>query len=181
MHRVVYDIETIGTPFEELDEKQQAYFLRWASSPEQEAAIRTQTALYSLTGQIVSIALLNPDTGKGRVYTIGKHKETEKSNVEYLFVATEKELLQRFWDDAKGYQQFITFNGRTFDAPYILIRSAINNVKQTTDIMGYRYKTIPHLDLADQLSFYGAARHLPLHFYCKAFHIESPKRENDGT
>lgn len=179
MTRVVYDIETVGVEFETLDEKQKACFLQWASSDEEKERVKTQTAFYALTGKVVAIAMVNPDTGRGRVYGVGHEESFEDDATEFIFVPDEKTLLRHFWEDAASYQQFVTFNGRTFDAPYILLRSAVNRLKPSRDIMGYRYRSVPHLDLADQMSFFGATRrHFPLHFYCKAFDIESPK--DDG-
>src|SRR5258708_23609249 len=92
------------------------------------------------------------------------------------------ELLTGFWDVAKHYESIITFNGRSFDVPFIYMRSAILNVPiSRKDWLGYRYQCDPHCDLADQLTFYGgsregASRRFNLDFYCKAFWIESPKR-----
>lgn len=181
VNRVVYDIETVGEEFRNLDEQQQEYFVRFATTPEDQERAKTQTAFYALTGKIVAIAMVNPDTEHARVYGIGDADDESEDDVELLFVNDEATLLRRFWEDADHYQQFVTFNGRSFDAPFILLRSAINRVKPTMDIMGYRYKSIPHLDLTDQFSFFGATRrHFPLHFYCKAFGIESPKEEMSG-
>jgi len=87
----------------------------------------------------------------------------------------EKEILEKFWANIKNYRQFITFNGRSFDCPFLLIRSAILAVKATKNLMPYRYGTGEHVDLLEQLTFYGAARKFNLDFYCKAFGIESPK------
>lgn len=179
MNRLVYDIETTGRNFADLDEKQQAYWLKWATSEKEAAELKIQTSFYPLTGKVVSIAFLNPSTQKSEVYTIGKEKNTEEKNTRYLFFPDEKSILIKFWEIAKNYHQFITFNGRVFDAPYLIIRSAINKIRPSVDLLGYRYKSIPHLDLADQFVFFGAMRrHFPLHFYCKAFGIDSPK--DDG-
>lgn len=176
MNRVVYDIETAGIEFQKLDGKQQEYFLKWANSPEEEKSVKLETALSALTGQIVSIATLSYDRDHAIVFTVGEYKNVTEDDAEFLFYPSEGQVLEQFWDHARHFQQFITFNGRTFDAPYVLLRSAINKVKPTIDILGYRYKQIPHLDLADQMSFFGATRRrFPLHFYCKAFGIESPK------
>jgi hypothetical protein len=178
MTRVVYDIETVGVEFQKLDTVQQEYFLQWASSDKDKERMKSQTAFYALTGKVIAVAMLNPDTGRGRVYGVGSEESYEDDDIEFLFVPDEKTLLWHFWEDAANYQQFVTFNGRTFDAPYLLLRSAVNRLKPSCDIMGYRYRAVPHLDLADQMSFFGATRrHFPLHFYCKAFGIESPKEE----
>ena len=97
-----------------------------------------------------------------------------------LKVRTEKEMLEDFWAGAKAYDTFVTFNGRGFDVPFLLLRSAILGVLPTRDLMDGRYlyqqKNQKHIDLADQLSFYGAVfRKASLHLYCRAFGIESPK------
>ena len=178
MNRLGYDIETTGQDFDSLDQKQQEYWLKWAGSDEEATELKTQTSFYPLTGQVVSIASLDPGTQKSEVYTIGKEKGIDEGNTKYLFFPDEKSVLTKFWEIAKNYHQFITFNGRTFDAPYLIIRSAINKIRPPIDLLGYRYKSIPHLDLADQFAFFGAIRrHFPLHFYCKAFSIDSPKNK----
>ena len=78
----------------------------------------------------------------------------------------------------------VTFNGRSFDVPFLYLRSAVLNTPITRkNWLGYRFQTEPHCDLAEQLSFYnvsgrtGAARKFTLDFYCRAFGIESPKSQ----
>ena len=74
--------------------------------------------------------------------------------------------------------QFITYNGRGFDCPYIMIRSAALKIKPTKDLMPYRYDTKTHVDLYDQLTCYGAMRrHFSLHMVSRTFGIKSPKEE----
>jgi 3'-5' exonuclease len=90
--------------------------------------------------------------------------------------------LTAFWDVAKHYDTIVTFNGRSFDVPFVYLRSAVLNVAiSRRDWLGYRFQTEPHCDLAEQFTFYGvsgrdgAARRFNLDCYCKAFGIESPK------
>ena len=94
----------------------------------------------------------------------------------------EGELLTEFWEAVVHYDSIITFNGRTFDVPFIYLRSALLNVRiSRKNWLGYRFQTEPHCDLLEQLTFYGvsgrdgAARRFNLDFYCKAFGIPSPK------
>ncbi len=77
---------------------------------------------------------------------------------------------------------FVTFNGRGFDVPFLMIRSAIRSVRPTKDLMQARYpwqqrnNVAVHVDLQDVLSFYGALRRKgSLHLWTRAFGIESPK------
>ncbi|MFH1862740.1 MAG: 3'-5' exonuclease [bacterium] len=43
-----------------------------------------------------------------------------------VFVPTpgEKELLELFWKKLLEYQQVVTFNGRGFDCPFLMVRSS---------------------------------------------------------
>ncbi len=90
---------------------------------------------------------------------------------------TEKEIIQKFWNTIQHYNQFITFNGRSFDCPFILIRSAVHHIRPNRELLPYRYGDI-HIDLLDQLSFYGAfRRRFSLDMWCRTFGIKSPKEE----
>lgn len=185
MPRLIVDIETVGVEFDSLDEKSQEQLLRFAETPEDAEAVKEGLGFSPLTGQIVAIGVSNPETARGAVYFLSpdnKLDKTEDGNIQYIPHPTEKDLLKSFWDASAHYDQFITFNGRSFDAPYLMIRSAINKIKPTKNLMTYRYesdqygKTITHLDLLDRLTFFGAVRRKGnLHMWCKAFGIESPK------
>ena len=73
--------------------------------------------------------------------------------------------------------EIITFNGRGFDCPFILIRSAVHKIKPTKDLMPNRYNGV-HIDLLDQLTFYGASRRkFSLDMWCKTFGIKAPKKK----
>jgi hypothetical protein len=59
---------------------------------------------------------------------------------------------------AKHYEHIVTFNGRSFDVPFLYLRSALLNVAiSRKDWLGYRFQTEPHCDLAEQLTFYGVS------------------------
>ena len=185
MSKLVFDIETVGVEFDSLDEKSRETLLRFAETPEDAEAVKEGLGFSPLTGQVVAIGVLNPETAKGAVYLFdpdGKLEKKEDGNVQYIPHKSEKELLKSFWDASAHYDQFITFNGRGFDAPYLMIRSAINKIKPAKNLMTYRYesdqygKTITHLDLLDRLTFFGAVKRKGnLHMWCQAFGIESPK------
>ena len=84
-------------------------------------------------------------------------------------------MLEQFWLDIGHYDQFVTFNGRAFDCPFLMLRSAILQVQPTRNLMPYRYDASVHCDLLEQFTFYGALRKFNLDFYCKSFGVESPK------
>jgi DNA polymerase elongation subunit (family B) len=179
MTRIIFDIETVGKDFDSLDKSTQDYLLRYADSEEQRDEIIDKLSLYPVTAEIVTIGLLNPDTMKGYVY-FQFHGEPilpfEEDGIKYE-TGTEKEIIEKFWNTIKYYEQFITFNGRGFDCPFIMIRSAVNRIKPTRDLMPNRYNEV-HIDLLDKLTFYGASRRkFSLDMWCKTFGIKSPKED----
>jgi uncharacterized protein YprB with RNaseH-like and TPR domain len=135
--------------------------------------------LYPTTAQIITIGMLNPETNHAKILFQADDKETVTSADQTVqFVSgSEKEILEQFWADIVRYNQFITFNGRSFDCPFLMLRSAILQVQPTRDLMPYRYDASIHCDLLEQFTFYGAMRKFNLDFYCKSFEIESPKTQ----
>jgi DNA polymerase elongation subunit (family B) len=184
MSKIIVDIETIGIEFDSLDKKGKEYLLKYAENDEDKEKTKKTLGLYPLTGEIVAIGMLNPDTKKGiMLYQNGKQKSEnfEENGIVYES-GTETELLEKFWDFIKNYKQIITFNGRSFDIPYLMMRSAVKKVKPTRNFMGYRFDAREHCDLLDQLTFYGATRKYNMDFYAKSFGIKSSKDEGiDGS
>ncbi len=178
MSRVIFDIETIGADFESLDQDFQEALTRRASTEEEIQKAKDNMGLSPLTGEIVCIAMLNPDTERGGVFFQAPGQQIEPFEEDGIRFETgdERFILEKFWESIKYYDQFITFNGRTFDCPFIMIRSAIHRLKPTKQLMPNRYSG-PHIDLMDRLTFFGATRRQSLEVYCKAFGIESPKAE----
>ncbi|MFH1326076.1 MAG: ribonuclease H-like domain-containing protein [Candidatus Falkowbacteria bacterium] len=177
MNKIIFDIETSGVNWESLDEEQQKYLTKFCKDDEDIEKTKEQLALYALTAEIVCIGMLNPGTNKGAVYyraTDKDEKDFSENNILYS-AGSEVEVLEKFWQAMRNYQQFITFNGRGFDCPFLLVRSAILGVRATKNLSPYRYATNIHIDLLEQLNFYGATRKFSLDFYCKAFGIDSPK------
>lgn len=184
MARAVVDIETVGFDFNSFDEKSRQYLLKFSQTEEEKEDAKKRLSLYPLTGEIVTVGVLNPDTMKGVVLFQDKGEKMEKFE-EGGFVyetGSEKEILAKFWEVIKNYDQIITFNGRGFDAPFLMLRSAIHRVRPTKNLMGYRYDSKEHCDLMEQLTFYGAVRKFNLDFYAKSFGIESSKNGGiDGS
>jgi len=177
MSRIIFDIETVGKDFESLDRPTQEYLLKYAETEDEKEEIKDRLSFYPLTGEIVTIGLLDPNTQKGKVFfqNVGDPLlPFEEDNVFYE-TGTEKEILDKFWNVIKGYDKFITFNGRGFDCPFILIRSAAHRIKPRKDLMPNRYSDV-HIDLLEQLTFYGASRRrFNLDMWCRTFGIKSPK------
>lgn len=182
MSKLIFDIETIGADFDSLDEPTRKYLLRWAESEEDALRVRESLSFYPLTGEIIAIGLLNPETGRGALYyrcgTEPPAPPFEEDGIRYE-AGSEKDILVKFWEAAKSYRQFVTFNGRGFDCPFIHVRSAFHRIKPTRNLMPNRYGD-SHIDLLDQLTFFGATRKFSLDMWCKAMGIESPKSEITG-
>ncbi len=177
MPRLIFDIETVGVDFNTLDAKSQEYLIKGARSPEEAEKVQDNLSFSPLTGQIVAIGILNPDTDKGAVYFQAPDAGLERQTIDDVqYVPTdEKGILKEFWEVMRFYDQFVTFNGRSFDCPYIIIRSAALKVKPSMNLMPNRYYD-QHIDLYDRLGFFGAVRRtMSLHMWCQAFGIKSSK------
>lgn len=191
MATLVLDIETVGENWDELDAHTQMSLTRWVyrtgkDKGEQEtliADLKEGLGFSPLTGKIVAIGLYDLERTQGAVYYTGNGGESDIPQGDFILKQrTEKEMLEDFWEGAKSYDTFVTFNGREFDIPFILHRSVAHNVMPTCSLMEGRYlyqqKEVRHVDLQDQLTFYGAIRRRPsLHLFCRAYGIESPKAE----
>lgn len=189
--KLIVDIETVGEDFDTLDEATQDVLTRWIKKESGDDAefkvaleeLKNGLGFSPLTGEIVAIGVLDYYKNEGVVYFQApgeKIKELSEEGITFK-QAQEEDMLRKFWDGASKYQHFITFNGRGFDIPFLMIRSAIHGVRPTKDLMRGRYvyqhnADAIHIDLLDQLTFYGAVRRKGgLHLWSRAFGIESPK------
>jgi predicted PolB exonuclease-like 3'-5' exonuclease len=178
---VVFDIETVPQDFDSLDEVSQAYLLKFAETDEEKAKSKDEMALWAPTNRIVAIGMLTVETQKGAVYFQSPVpvEPWEENGIKYV-AGTEAEILEKFWQAVSFAHKFVTFNGRSFDCPVLMLRSAMLGVKPTKNLMPYRYSAEAHIDLLEQLTFYGAYRKFNLHMYCHAFGIPSPKEGMNG-
>jgi DNA polymerase elongation subunit (family B) len=194
MATLVFDIETVGESWDSLDATTQKVLTRWIDRTAKDTSeysalkkdIEEGLGFSPLTGFISAIGVYDLERKQGVVYYQSDRIEEEIEDGEFLFkTRTEKEMLEDFWEGAKSYDTFVTFNGRRFDAPFLNLRSAVHGIRPTQDLMEGRYffqqKTARHVDLQDQLTFYGATYRKPsLHVFCRAFGIASPKEKIAG-
>ncbi len=177
MPKLIFDIETVASDFDSLDDKSKEFLIKFAETEEEVEEIKNGLSFSPLTGRIVAIGILNPDSDNGAVYfqADNQTQSFKKDNRQFVACIEEGEILNNFWQTALHYDRFIIFNGRCFDNPYIMIRSAILKIKLTKNLMPNRYYD-NHIDLLDRLTFFGAVRRkMNLHLWCQAFGIESPK------
>jgi len=191
MPTLVIDIETIGEDFDSLDQATQDALSWWikreAGSEEEYQAdlttLKDGLGFSPLTGQIVAIGVLDVEKDQGAVYFAAPGQdlapfEEDRFKFEAL---NEKAMLEKFWQGASRYTDFVTFNGKGFDIPFLFVRSAVNGVKPTKNLMSNRYLSSQkvgtrHIDLLDEFNFYGAVRKKGnLHLWSRAFGITSPK------
>lgn len=187
MSKLVFDIETIGEDFDKMDKITQKSLTKNLDKKEIED-MKEKLGLYPLTGEIVAIGVLDVDQEKGAVYYQApgeKIEDFEENGIKFK-ACTEKEMLENFWKGAEQYSEFISFNGRGFDVPYMFARSAVHKVRPSKNLLSNRYLNLQkfdalHIDLKDQLSYYGAVwKTGTLHLWCRALGIKSPKENMNG-
>ncbi|MFI5260715.1 MAG: ribonuclease H-like domain-containing protein [Candidatus Paceibacteria bacterium] len=187
---LVFDIETVGEKWDALDDTTQhnlSWYLRESSKTDEEyeyemKELKEGMGLSPLTGFIVAIGVYDTEKEKGAVYFSSPDMqiaESEEDGIKYQAMS-EKEMLEQFWKVAAVCNEFVSFNGRGFDAPFLVIRSMVHDIVPSKDLLSNRYISMQrgcvHVDLMDQLTFYGAARfRKSLHLFCRALGIESPK------
>lgn len=191
--KLILDIETVGEDFDSLDKATQDVLTYWIkkeaeSEEEYEIALeelKNRLGFSPLTAEIVALGVLDYHKNEGVVYFQApgeKIKELSEAGITFK-QDTEEGMLRKFWEGAQKYQYFITFNGRGFDIPFLMIRSAIHGIRPTKNLMRGRYLNQQafdaiHIDLFDQLTFQGALRRKgSLHLWARAFGIRSPKAD----
>ena len=168
-NKLIFDIETIGVDFDALDKISQDSLTRWikkesTGEEEYQAALeelKSGLGFSPLTGEIIVIGVLDYAKNQGVIYFQAPGQQIEEFNENNITFkqTTEKEMLEHFWNGARMYDEFIGFSSRTFDGPFLMIRSAFHAIKPTKNLSESRYlyqqKTCVHIDLADQLAFQG--------------------------
>lgn len=175
---VVFDIETVGLPWLDIDPMMREALTRGAEDGDAHRTKKDWRSLSPYASKVIVIAMLNPESGRGKVwYECGERLETRSKDD--LFENTgcdERTMLEEFWTTLARYDRVVSFNGRGFDGPFLSVRSAVHGVKPTKNLSGYRYDSREHLDLLEILTFRGAVQIKPsLHAACVAFGIPSPK------
>lgn len=187
MKRLVIDIETVGFPWEELDPYVREYMIKGLTEGDAEEA-RRAGGLSPFRGKIVAIGVINIGDGRScALYEVPHQTElrVEKAGARTYISGSEKQILEKFWEFFDTDSRFISFNGRQFDGPFLMIRSAINGIVPKRDLVGYRYGFHPNCDLREALNFFGTVNARQFKFNldlaCKAFGVETSKSEGiDG-
>ncbi len=187
MRKIVFDIETCSLPFESLTESQREYLLHFAEK-EKDEVIRAEmineavryTSLYPFTAKVISIGIYDIEKDKSFVYYESKVEEewfSEDDQIHFKGVS-EENMIKSFWRIAEFADQVITFNGRNFDVPFLMLRSALLQIKPSKNFLKNRFDISRHIDLLEQFTFFGVTRKFNLDFYCQSFGIDSPKSKD---
>ena len=186
MATIVFDIEVAGFPWEEVDEITRGYLLARAKTPEDRESVPERTALFTGLGKVIAIGMWDLDRERGIMLlegTSAPERDWEKVAHSKIFRGSESELLQRFWDIVgKSRPRLVSYNGRVYDGPMLMIRSAQLGLRPSVQLVPYRYDIAAHCDLYDVLGFQGGTREsYSLDYWCRRFDIESPKGSIDGS
>lgn len=184
--KIVLDIETSSYDLNTFSESQQEYLFRYVDKEKDETlkqqkyddALR-MLSIYPYTAKAIVISLF--DSVNEKYYTYYENSILEEwSNEEgtHLYKGlTEPEMLESFWRIIDKADQIITFNGKVFDIPFLMLRSAVLRVKPSKNFLKYKYENKSHIDLLEQLTFCGMTKKFNLDFYCQAFGVPSPKQK----
>lgn len=185
---LVFDIETVSDSFDEYPDSIKNYLMQYADSDEKKQEVIDQMPFNPLTARIASIGMMDHCDKNGCVLVnCDESYALLKNHNGFNYISgDEKKLLKIFWDTitAKGYNLFVTFNGREFDCPFIMMRSSFLKIKPGYNLMDgsdYTFRNY-HIDLLKEFTFFthsgrGARRKFSLDFYCKKFGITSPKKD----
>lgn len=200
---LVFDLETVGLSTEHFDDVQLEYLYRGTATDEERERKTNEFALSPLTGRIVCIGMQmmtregDAWTHRSVAYSVDPHLDDDAPAVHDTlpsgsawYRSSERVMLENFWkllDRHRGVT-LVSFNGRNFDAPWLMLRSAVLGIRPTRNLMsGTKFNYSGHIDLIDQLTFFqgaasGATRRFNFDFYAKSFGITSPKAEGvDGS
>jgi hypothetical protein len=184
--RIILDIETAGYNLDMLSESQQEFILRYAEKERDEETRNIKRAeairylsLYPFTANIAAIGIYNIENGKSSVFYLADEPEEFEIEEKKLKCKSfpEEEMLYNFWAYITKVSTIITFNGKNFDLPFLMLRSAVLRVKPSLDLVNIKKTNINHIDLLEQFSYHNLIKKFNLDFYCHAFGINSPKTD----
>jgi hypothetical protein len=183
---IAFDIEVAGFHWDEVDEITRGYLLQRAKSEEERDSAPERTALYPGLGKVIAIGMWNLSKDRGLCLLEGKpaeQQEWKRVAGSDVLRGDEKLLLERFWEIVERKRpRLVSFNGRYYDGPILMIRSAQLGVAPSLNLCGHRYNLSTHVDLTEVLSFHGTWREqYKLDYWCRRFDVESPKGSIDGS
>ena len=185
--KVILDIETVGVDWDALEKDTQNYLLKYADTEQKAEDAKRRLGLWAPLSKVVIIGLLNPVTNRAMILSEGSSEEAppdgQRGEV-YVshFRGDEAAILAKFWELIPRHTKFITFNGKGFDCPFLMLRSLIQGITPSRNLDTRRFSISPHCDLLEVLTFFGATRKFTLQFWCRTLGIADPKAQfGDGS
>lgn len=195
MSALAFDIETYGA-WGDLPARVRSYLEQRdrdrGVAPEDPRASPRTVSLLPGAARVVAIGLwetgderqVAPAQGEALALDPGQAEDERRAQLpcggEARFFREEAALLRAFWERAGhvagGGGRLVSFHGRGFDGPMLLVRSAVLGVVPSVNLAGRSRSLRPHCDLGEALSFFGATRQsLSLDYWCGVFGVPSPK------
>jgi uncharacterized protein YprB with RNaseH-like and TPR domain len=113
----------------------------------------------SKADEVIEKAALSPVAS--RILCIGMYLEVEDENPLFgesgftlIYDKDEKKMLEEFANAIRNVPTLITFNGRSFDFPFLMFRAAVHRIPLSLDIYPYNGKT-GHIDMFVHLNSVG--------------------------
>lgn len=194
---IVIDIETVPIPLEEMTPWMQEYCMREFSGvpkttkdpakrailmqdPEAMAKSIKSRSVSPYMNKIIAIGMI-VGVDSTIDYTTGNRRRMRKMAWCSL---DERDLLMRFWHviNRDGID-ICTFNGKAFDIPTILNRTAFHKIKPKRILESAlrRGLTYPHCDLAEFLAHGAYGTYLSLEFWSNYYGIRNSKSDFNGS
>jgi DNA polymerase elongation subunit (family B) len=196
---LIFDIETYPCDFNTyFDDDTKNYLLKSAKDEEQKTELIDKLSFSPFSSCIAAIGMLDfkkyigyTENGTDRKGCVLLHnndsgQEVRSDDGAIIYeCGNEKDVLKKFWEIVarKKYNLFVTFNGRDFDCPYLMLRSLILKIRPTFNLMkgsDFNLRNY-HIDLRKELKYSyrneGAGRGFTFDFYCKQLGIPSPKAD----
>jgi len=187
MSTITFDIEVAGFPWDDVDEITRGYLMERARDEREREALPDRMALYPGLGKVIAIGMWNVEADRGMMLLEGDEEEGPQdwkrvANSD-VYRGSEKQVLQKFWEIVgRKRPRLVSYNGRGYDGPILMIRSAQLGVRPSVNLLPYRYDMSSHCDLMEVFNFHGASRsNYSLDFWCRRFDVESPKGSIDGS
>jgi predicted PolB exonuclease-like 3'-5' exonuclease len=179
---LVFDIETVpGVERRELSSTVAEALGKWAEKKDMEPA--SAMGLSPWFGKVVSLAFAEGETPcrteDVTVLFVPKHESELRDCPPWMRPMSEARLLRTFWALASRANTVVSFNGKSFDIPFIVMRSLIHGIPARIELTK-SYVLQPHLDLYELLGKHSGGPS-KLDVVCWALGVESPKGVMDGS
>ena len=184
MDLLAFDIETYAA-WDELQPGLQDYLARRAEKQGERSDPRAAAArgvgLLPGVARVIAIGLWTPTTTLRLSWIPDQAEPEQRSGAPegaWVRFRDEGDLLRAFWERVhaatRDGARLVSFNGRKFDGPVLLHRSAVLGVVPSLDLCR-RDELSPHCDLREVLSLFGASRGFSLDYWCHVYGVASPK------